>query len=363
MTILGSTGPVLVFETILNNFSKQQNIDYIGFRAWVGLWTAFILIIIVVTDCSALVKYITRFTEESFASLIAIIFIKESIFKLIEINKGYRSSSNPLDYSKEYAQNFNCLRCVQVTENGSLTTNTTGLEFLSESECIQLGPGYKFLSDCKYVPDVYYFSIFLYIFTFSFAMILKSFRTSRFFPSAVRYKVSDFGIVIVIGSAVALDYFCGYNTPKLNVPLKFETTIPTRGWLINPLTRNPGKWWLFFLAIVPALLATILIFMDQHITAVIVNRKENKLKKGGGYHLDLLVVAVAIGINSILGLPWMVAATVLSINHVLSLKKETESAAPGEKPKFLGVIEQRFTNVAVFVLIGCSIFLSNLLRV
>lgn len=33
-----------------------------GFRAWVGLWTALILIVIVLTDCSALVKYITRFT-------------------------------------------------------------------------------------------------------------------------------------------------------------------------------------------------------------------------------------------------------------------------------------------------------------
>jgi hypothetical protein len=31
-------------------------------------------------------------------------------------------------------------------------------------------------------------------------------------------------------------------------------------------------------AIIPSLLATILIFMDQHITAVIVNRAENKLK-------------------------------------------------------------------------------------
>ena len=31
-------------------------------------------------------------------------------------------------------------------------------------------------------------------------------------------------------------------------------------------------------AIVPALLGTILIFMDQQITAVIVNRKENKLE-------------------------------------------------------------------------------------
>lgn len=31
-------------------------------------------------------------------------------------------------------------------------------------------------------------------------------------------------------------------------------------------------------ALVPALLATILFFMDQHITAIIVNRKDNKLK-------------------------------------------------------------------------------------
>jgi hypothetical protein len=54
--------------------------------------------------------------------------------------------------------------------------------------------------------------------------------------------------------------------------------LPSRGWFINPLTRSKGKWWLIFAAIIPALLATILIFMDQHITAVIVNRKGNKLK-------------------------------------------------------------------------------------
>lgn len=41
---------------------------------------------------------------------------------------------------------------------------------------------------------------------------------------------------------------------------------------------NPG--WTIPAAIIPALLATILIFMDQQITAVIVNRKENKLKVG-----------------------------------------------------------------------------------
>ena len=49
------------------------------------------------------------------------------------------------------------------------------------------------------------------------------------------------------------------------------------------------------------------------------------------------MVAILIVLNSLLGLPWFVAATVLSINHVMSLKKESECTAPGERPKFLGV--------------------------
>ena len=37
-----------------------------NFRCWIGLWTALILLIIVVTDASYLVKYITRFTGKHF---------------------------------------------------------------------------------------------------------------------------------------------------------------------------------------------------------------------------------------------------------------------------------------------------------
>lgn len=42
-------------------------------------------------------------------------------------------------------------------------------------------------------------------------------------------------------------------------------------------------------------------------------------------------------ICSFMGLPWYVAATVISIAHIDSLKMETETSAPGEAPKFLGV--------------------------
>lgn len=60
-------------------------------------------------------------------------------------------------------------------------------------------------------------------------------------------------------------------------------------------------------------------------------------QKGAGYHLDLFWVAILMIICSFMGLPWYVAATVISIAHIDSLKMETETSAPGEQPKFLGV--------------------------
>jgi maltodextrin utilization protein YvdJ len=88
--------------------------------------------------------------------------------------------------------------------------------------------------------------------------------------------VSDFGVVLAIFINVFIDYLLGLDTPKLIVPKTFATTKEGRGWVINPFKKNPMHMW--FAALLPALLATILIFMDQQITAVIINRKENKLK-------------------------------------------------------------------------------------
>jgi hypothetical protein len=56
-------------------------------------------------------------------------------------------------------------------------------------------------------------------------------------------------------------------------------------------------------------------FMSNSVSSML------RLKKGCGYHLDLLVLAVIIIISSIFGLPWFVANTVPSINHMQSLAK------------------------------------------
>jgi solute carrier family 4 (sodium bicarbonate transporter), member 10 len=87
------------------------------------------------------------------------------------------------------------------------------------------------------------------------------------------------------------------------VPSEFKPTLETRGWVVAPFhEKNP--FYSPFLAVLPALLGTILIFMDQQITAVIINRKENKLKKGCGYHLDLFVLAILIQLCTMMGIPW-----------------------------------------------------------
>ncbi|CAC5394187.1 Anion exchange protein 3,Anion exchange protein 4,Anion exchange protein 2,Sodium bicarbonate cotransporter 3,Sodium-driven chloride bicarbonate exchanger,Electroneutral sodium bicarbonate exchanger 1,Band 3 anion transport protein,Electrogenic sodium bicarbonate cotransporter 1,Electrogenic sodium bicarbonate cotransporter 4 [Mytilus coruscus] len=391
LNILGSTGPMLVLEMIIFKFCKDREWDFLPLRAWVGLWSAFFLLIIVAFDLSALVKYITRFTEESFACLIAIIFIVEAFKKLFAITKKHPFNIHPeipLDYTCGcYHPNFTMpdpnnstlmnitsdigYTLVDMTKSMSdLTFNKTDSNvtdysvFLTKKDCEDNG-GIRLGSGCDtivYHDNVFFLSIILFLFTFGIAWTLKMAKTSRFFPTFVRQYLSDFAVLISILCMVLLDYFIGVPTPKLEVPAKFAPSSPHRGWFINPFSpKNP--WWTILVAAGPAIVAVILIFMDQQITAVIVNRKENKLRKGNGYHLDMMVVTVCIIICSLFGLPWYVAATVSALAHIMSLRKESESAAPGEKPTFLGVREQRVTALLVGILSGVSVFMTPILTI
>ncbi|XP_030007536.1 sodium-driven chloride bicarbonate exchanger-like isoform X4 [Sphaeramia orbicularis] len=369
LTILGSTGPVLVFEKILFKFCKEYGLSYLSLRACIGLWTAFFCLLLVATDASSLVCYITRFTEEAFAALICIIFIYEALEKLFHLGVHYPINKNnnlqkltqywcvcaePRDPSNE------TLRFWEERNITASQVNWTTLEvkecemFHGEFEGTACGP------HGPYIPDVLFWCVVLFFSTVFMSAFLKEFKTSRYFPTKVRAIISDFAVFITILTMVLIDYALGIPSPKLQVPSKFKPTRDDRGWVINPVGPNP--WWTTIITFIPALLCTILIFMDQQITAVIINRKEHKLKKGCGYHLDLFVVGVMLGVCSVMGLPWFVAATVLSISHVNSLKLESECSAPGEQPKFLGIREQRFTGLMIFTLMGCSVFMTSVLK-
>jgi anion exchange protein len=422
LTIIGATGPILVFDTIMYTLcSDTFGIPFLPFRAWVGLWTGVLCLIIVAFDLSYLVKYITRYTEESFSTLISLIFIVSSVNKILGVNNAdkmwttydkndvtqgdctcaapmfanYTAEWTSLDqleiqgqilnFSKQVKDhveltNYNYLyldntiegstdsyRCFYDKAQASTTFNSTSLNY----PAMQLDDCKKYCGvpvgdTCGYTRDVFLFSVFLSLGTYFLSTTLKAFKTTPYFPTKFRQVVSDFAVITAIIIMVAFDMWIGISTPKLMVPNKFEPTNANyRGWYIPMFGGSKGipameKYWAL-VAIVPAILATILVFLDQQITAVIVNRRENKLNKGVGYHLDLFIVAIMIIICSCWGLPWFVAATVLSITHVNSLKQESETSAPGEKPQFLGVREQRVTGLCIFLLIGSSIFMTSFL--
>ncbi|KAM7407513.1 hypothetical protein PAMA_003304 [Pampus argenteus] len=127
-----------------------------------------------------------------------------------------------------------------------------------------------------YVPDVLFWCVILFFSTVLISAFLKDFKFSNYFPTKVRSIISDFAVFFAILTMVLIDYALGIPSPKLKVPSVFKPTRDDRGWFINPLGPNP--WWTAVITVVPALLCTILIFMDQQITAVIINRKEHKLK-------------------------------------------------------------------------------------
>lgn len=264
---------MLVFEEILYTFCKDQgNLDYLAFRFWIGVWTTILCLVLVATDASALVRYFTRFTEETFSVLISVIFIYEALKKLGDIGNDY-ATEPCVDCAISVCD---CLR------NGSVVAT---FPKVMTNSCAEFGVtnGWNTTVSCPKLNsylfrEVFFLSFILMFGTFFTAVYFKSFKQTPYFPEKARQVISDYSVVIAVILWVVIDVVFSVATPKLTVPDEFRPTRhENRSFIVNPVPSGfPG--WAPFAAILPALLLTILVFMDQQISAIIVNRKENKLK-------------------------------------------------------------------------------------
>uniref|UniRef100_A0AAR2KWC3 Anion exchange protein n=1 Tax=Pygocentrus nattereri TaxID=42514 RepID=A0AAR2KWC3_PYGNA len=318
LLIIGFSGPLLVFEEAFYKFCQAQGFEYLTGRVWIGFWLIFIVLVIVAAEGSFLVRYISPFTQEIFAFLISLIFICETFSKLVKVIFPEAPEHSVLIEGPILNQ-----------------PNTALLSFV-----LMLG-------------------------TFFVAFFLRKFRNSRFLGGKARRIIGDFGIPISILLSVVVDYLIPDTyTQKLNVPSGFSVTSPDkRGWFISPFgDKQPFPTWMMGAAVVPALLVFILIFMETQITTLIVSKKERRLIKGSGFHLDLLLIVILGAICPLFGLPWLTAATVRSVTHVNALTVMSKATAPGEKPMIQEVKEQRVTGMCVAILVGLSIVMTDVLR-
>uniref|UniRef100_A0A8C9U282 Anion exchange protein n=1 Tax=Scleropages formosus TaxID=113540 RepID=A0A8C9U282_SCLFO len=337
LLIVGFSGPLLLFEEAFYKFCQAQGFEYLTGRIWIGFWLIVIVLVIVAAEGSFMVRYISPFTQEIFAFLISLIFICETFSKIIKVFQEH-----PL------------LRAYPPPGPPSALAFSN----LSQADAHPEGPLHM-------QPNTALLSLVLMLGTFFVAYFLRKFRNSRFLGGKARRIIGDFGIPISILVSVFVDIFTPETyTQKLNVPSGFSVTSPDkRGWFISPFgDKQPFPVWMMVAAAVPALLVFILIFMETQITSLIVSKKERRLVKGSGFHLDLLLIVLLGALCPLFGLPWLTAATVRSVTHVNALTVMNKATAPGEKPMIQEVKEQRVTGTAVALLVGMSIVMKDVLR-
>lgn len=336
LIIIGATGPILVFEKSTFQLSESFGIEFLPWRAWVGIWVMVICFIIVALEGCFLIKYFTRFTEEIFALMISIIFLYDAfnyvghVFRLYPLGGDYYTTSSFV------ASNSTNIVINPTDDIQNVSTANTAL-----------------------------FTAILMLGTFFVAYSLRKLRHSHFFGPKARRIVSDFGVFIAIVAMVTVDWLTeGVYTQKLSVPDGLSVTSPNRhSWLINPMgVDQPMTAGAIFAALVPAILVSILIFMEIEFTGVILDKKDHKLKKGVGYNLDLFVLGLLVGLCSVLGLPWMCATPVHTLSHFHALTVISTNHAPGEHPHLVAVKEQRVTNMVIHLLIGFTVLLSPVMR-
>ena len=260
MMINGGTGPVLAFTEILFKMSENMDVPFLTFNAWIGLWVCFYMCLAAFGGMNRVIIYATRFTDEIFALLISAIFI----------------------------------------------INALGSPFAD------VGIYYYFESDHKsheeYQDDPHYshmetalLSLLVCIGTVQLAFTLRTAKFSPFLPNQkLRDTVTDFAVVasILFWTVVAGVLFTTVTLETLNVPDSIKPTFACctddctsswpedcldqaeparrRSWLVNLGDLN-GKGYVPIMAAGPALLAFILVFLDDGITWHLINHPAHKL--------------------------------------------------------------------------------------
>nr|XP_040219351.2 band 3 anion transport protein-like isoform X6 [Anopheles coluzzii] len=368
LVIIGTTGPLLLFDEALNQFCISNDFSFLTVRVYVGCWLAVIALVVSAFEGSVYVRLFTRFTQEIFSALITLIYIVETVMKLLSVYKRhpllaeylYKNVTEPQPLPMPY---------LEEERNGTTPTS----ELLAESLTTAVNGTIAMAQDAANLlipedgtgplnrPNTALFCTILTLGTFSLAYYLKLFRNSHFLGRNARRALGDFGVPISIALFVLVDYMIPQvYTEKLSVPEGLSPSDETRrGWII-PLGGVPG--WMPFVAGIPALLVYILIFMETHISELIVDKPERGLKKGSGLHMDIVLLCFLNTVCGFFGMPWHCAATVRSVTHVSAVTIMSRTHAPGDAPHITDVKEQRISGFFVSLMVGLSVTMAPILR-
>lgn len=263
MTFVGPTGLTLAFMSALYSFTVARGLPFLPLYSWTGIWTSLMLVTISIFNLSDLIGYCTTFTDDIFNALLALNFLFEAVSYLIG-NFGRQGVSPASAYT---------------ALNIALGT------WLGTRKVVRIG------------------------------------NKSSLISKEFRQFCTDFGptiIIIAMSTFSASPFVRAQKIEYLSIPPRFALS-GDRGWLPAlmsvPLNHR-------FLCILPAILLSMLFYLDQNITVRTTEARldakpvRKGVDKNGFYHQDMMSLALITGLLSVFGLPWVCGATIQSLNHV-----------------------------------------------
>ena len=298
--IIATTAPIALCNKIVYDLSISLDVPFYSLYACVGLFNAFFLMLYGILGLNSLIKFSTRSVEEIFSAFIVCCFVSDAWADLIQ---------NVRDNYETFDDQGTSMRCVSL------------LFFMIKNG------------------------------TLAFAVMFSRFQSSKFLNSSVRMTISDYALplAVIIFSGISAGIFGNIKLEKhvVNSDISFQIS--------NFSGLNPAS---VAVSILLGFTMSVLFFMDQGISAQLVNSPVHKLKKGNANDYDIIVVAIINIFMSLFGLPWMHGLLPHSPLHVKSLA-ETEDQVDKNTGRIERVIvfvrETRLAVIACHVLIVITV--------
>ncbi|XP_022239063.1 sodium bicarbonate transporter-like protein 11, partial [Limulus polyphemus] len=326
LVIIMTTAPLALYIKVIYSICEDFNLNFYAMYACVGLWNTLFLVIYALCDASRLMRFSTRSTEEIFSLFISIAFC---------VDAGRDAHKN----FQKYYHSSECTEQVSVSQLSDWLGNST-----NNSSQSQIG-----IPDCKRENSLLF--LLLMFGTVWLAVSLYNFNKTPYLQASKREMLADYALPVAV---ITLSFIGSFVFQDIRTEhFHYNTDISfTRGRVEElPWTAAVAAMGLGFAL-------SLLFFMDQNISAAMVNNPCNKLKKGPGYHLDLFVVGILNGFLSLFGLPWMHGVLPHSPLHVRSLADVEERVEQGHIYEIIvKVRETRVTGIVSHILIGLSILL------
>lgn len=340
LVVVMTTAPLVLFTKIILLVAKDFEFPFLPFFAMVGLWNSFFLILYAVFNLSKLMKFSSRSTEETFGNFISIALTVDAVKHLAA------------SFSTNYNNDACNLEDVVTDEHTNSPGPLAGALFnhtVTKRAAMEIEP-----DTCQREVALLY--LILMLGTVWLGVSLFDFVKTPFLSDRKRELLSDYAlpVAVVVFSVLGTVVF---NKIPLD-PFKFTGQFNITLVKFEELTVGA----ILFAALLGFSLS-ILFFMDQNISAAMVNSPENRLKKGNAYHWDLVVVAIINAVLSIFGLPFMHAVLPHSPLHVQCLADKETRVTNGYAVSVVTYVrETRLTNIFSNILIGLTmLFLQYLL--